>query len=123
MAEVHGRDDDDDLGRRNRRTRPAQDTFDDAKLAAAMDRWNEQVKRDIPAQRLLVWEPKDGWEPLCEFLEVPVPSEPLPNSNDTLAFKEGITGGAIAAVNAWWEARERPSAGLHGAALEEEPVA
>ena len=27
----------------------------------------------VPAERLLVWDPKEGWEPLCEFLEVPVP--------------------------------------------------
>ena len=80
-----------------------------------MDRWNERVKRDVPADRLLVWEPRDGWEPLCEFLEVGVPDEPLPNVNDTAAFKEGILGGAIAVVNEWWDQRERPSGGLHGA--------
>ena len=68
---------------------PGDATYEDDGLAAAMDRWNERVKRDVPADRLLVWEPREGWEPLCEFLEVPVPDEPLPNTNDTLAFKEG----------------------------------
>ena len=56
--------------------------------------------------------------PLCDFLEVAVPDEPLPNVNDTAAFKEGILGGAIAVVNEWWEQRERPATGLHAAALE-----
>jgi Sulfotransferase domain len=50
---------------------PPEATFDDAGLAAAMDRWNDQVKADVPADRLLVWEPREGWAPLCEFLEVP----------------------------------------------------
>jgi hypothetical protein len=94
---------------------PPEATYEDEGLIAAMNRWNDRVKRDIPADRLLVWEPREGWEPLCEFLEVAVPDEPLPNVNDTAAFKEGILGGAISVVNDWWDQRERPSAGLHGA--------
>jgi hypothetical protein len=97
---------------------PPEATFEDASFAAAMDRWNERVKRDVPADRLLVWEPREGWEPLCEFLEVPVPDEELPNTNDTLAFKEGILGGALAVVNDWWDQRERPTGGLHAAPLD-----
>ncbi len=94
---------------------PPEATYDDAGLIAAMDRWNERVKQDVPADRLLVWEPREGWEPLCEFLEVDVPAEPLPNVNDTAAFKEGIIGGALSVVNAWWDQRVRPSSGLHAA--------
>ena len=82
-----------------------------------MERWNEGVRQTVPAERLLEWYPTDGWEPLCEFLEVDVPEGPVPNLNDTAAFKEGITGGALAAVNEWWDERDRPSSGLHGAAL------
>lgn len=97
---------------------PPEATFDDAGLAAAMERWNDRVKADVPADRLLVWEPREGWGPLCEFLEVSVPDEPVPNVNDTAAFKEGIMGGAIGVVNAWWDKRERPSGGLHDTALD-----
>jgi len=102
---------------------PAEATFDDASFGRLMERWNERVKRDVPADRLLVWHPADGWEPICRFLEVPVPDEPVPNTNDTAAFKEGIAGGAIAVVNQWWDARERPTQGLHGASVEEESLA
>ena len=42
---------------------------------------NEEVKRTIPADRLLVYEVKEGWEPLCNFLGVPVPAEPFPRIN------------------------------------------
>jgi hypothetical protein len=81
-----------------------------------MHRWNERVKREVPADRLLVWDPRDGWESLCDFLEVAVPAEPLPNANDTAAFKEGVIGGALAVLNQWWDERDRPATGLHAAA-------
>ncbi len=42
----------------------------------------EEVKQTIPSERLLVYELKHGWEPLCEFLECPVPDEPMPHVND-----------------------------------------
>jgi Sulfotransferase domain len=95
----------------------AGDTSTDAGLAAVMNRWNDEVKETVPAERLLVWDPAEGWEPLCAFLEVEVPSEPLPRLNDTMSFREGIIGGALGVVNEWWDERERPTSGLHGAAL------
>jgi hypothetical protein len=50
--------------------------------------WNEEVKRTIPKERLLVWDVKEGWEPLCAFLGKPVPSEPFPRNNDGAAFEK-----------------------------------
>ncbi len=95
----------------------AGDTSTDEGLAAVMNRWNDSVKATVPADRLLVWDPAEGWDPLCRFLEVEVPDEPLPRLNDTLSFREGIIGGALGVVNEWWNERERPAEGLHGAAL------
>ncbi len=95
----------------------AGDTSTEAGLIEVMDRWNASVKSTVPADRLLVWNPSEGWEPVCEFLELPAPAEPLPRLNDTPSFKEGIIGGALDVVNEWWDARERPASGLHGAAL------
>jgi hypothetical protein len=68
--------------------------------------YNEQVKREIPAERLLVWEVGEGWEPLCEFLEVEVPAEPLPHANDRETFLARVTDGAIDALHAWKSERE-----------------
>ena len=79
----------------------------------------------MPSDRLLVWNPADGWDPMCDFLEVAVPAEPMPRLNDTNSFREGIVGGAIDIINEWWDARERPDSGLHGAPLSatvQEPV-
>jgi hypothetical protein len=95
----------------------AGDTSTDAGLAAVMNRWNDEVTNTVPPERLLVWDPAEGWEPLCAFLEVEVPAEPLPRLNDTTSFREGIIGGALGVVNEWWDERERPAEGLHGAAL------
>ena len=90
---------------------------DEAKLIAAMERWNAQVQADVPAERLLVWKPEEGLAPICEFLEVELPEEELPHLNDTQAFREGIIGGAIDAVNEWWDGREKTSESLHGTAV------
>ena len=45
--------------------------------------WVEQVKSEVPSDRLLVFQVKEGWGPLCQFLGVPVPEEAFPNVNDT----------------------------------------
>jgi len=41
----------------------------------------EEVKATVPPDRLLVFDVKEGWEPLCHFLGVPVPDEPFPHEN------------------------------------------
>ena len=43
-----------------------------------------------PKDKLLLFEAKDGWEPLCVFLNLPVPDEkfPYPRLNDTAEFKK-----------------------------------
>ena len=66
---------------------------------------DEAVKRTVPPERLLVWKVTDGWEPLCEFLEVDVPAEPLPHVNDRDTFLERVTYGALDALQAWRESR------------------
>jgi hypothetical protein len=70
----------------------------DAEMAAACDRYTEEVKATVPADRLLVWSPQEGWEPLCAFLELPVPDGPVPHINDSDSFGDLIVGGALAAI-------------------------
>jgi len=50
--------------------------------------WQEEIKRNIPADRLLIFDVKQGWAPLCKFLEVPVPDTPFPYVNDAAEFKQ-----------------------------------
>jgi len=46
------------------------------------------VKATIPKNRLLTFDVKEGWEPLCSFLNVEVPDLPFPKSNSTEEFIE-----------------------------------
>jgi hypothetical protein len=51
----------------------------------------ERVKRTVPAERLLAFDVKQGWEPLCAFLEVAVPDKPFPHVNDTASQRALLT--------------------------------
>jgi Sulfotransferase domain len=69
-----------------------QDTFggnttDRAHCIAVYEAHNEAVKRTIPADRLLVYQASEEWEPLCRFLGVPVPDAPFPRANTSDEFK------------------------------------
>jgi len=55
---------------------------------------NEAVKATIPASQLLVFDVKEGWEPLCTFLGAEVPDEPFPRSNDREEFWDLVSGNA-----------------------------
>lgn len=48
----------------------------------------DEVKKNVPPDRLLVYKIQDGWEPLCHFLHVACPETPFPRVNDSDAFKE-----------------------------------
>jgi hypothetical protein len=47
---------------------------------------NEEVRRTVPPERLLVYEAGQGWAPLCAFLGVPEPGIPYPKVNSTADF-------------------------------------
>ncbi len=62
------------------------DPGDPADLMAAYERWNAAVRAEVPADRLVEWQPGDGWEPLCRALDVPVPDTPFPHENSTADY-------------------------------------
>ena len=45
------------------------------------ERHNENVRKVVPKDRLLEYDVRQGWEPLCKFLEVPIPEKPFPHLN------------------------------------------
>ncbi|GAB3973119.1 sulfotransferase family protein [Actinoallomurus acanthiterrae] len=53
------------------------------------------VVETIPASRLLIFDVKSGWEPLCKFLDVPVPAEPFPRMNDRAEYAKSGLGTAV----------------------------
>jgi hypothetical protein len=52
---------------------------------------NAEVQRLVPAEKLLVYEVKQGWEPLCQFLNVAEPDSPFPRSNTKGEFLSAIS--------------------------------
>jgi len=65
--------------------------FEDRGYAIALfERHAEEVKRLVPAERLLVYDIREGWGPLCKFLGVEEPDEPFPHLNSATEFRRGV---------------------------------
>jgi hypothetical protein len=81
-----------------------------------MERHNAEVQATIPPERLLVWKVTDGWEPLCEFLGVPVPGVPVPHINDRTEFLNRIIDSSLASLQEWRasEASVEPAFAVEG---------
>ncbi len=63
--------------------------LDDRDHALAVYRaYEEEVRRTIAPERLLAYDVAQGWEPLCAFLEVPVPDTPFPRTNTSEEFRK-----------------------------------
>ena len=65
------------------------ENFEDRRHAIEVfERHNKEVKEYVPVDRLLVYEVREGWGPLCEFLGVEVPKgKPFPHLNGTESFR------------------------------------
>ncbi|MCB1376765.1 MAG: hypothetical protein KDK89_00115 [Alphaproteobacteria bacterium] len=50
----------------------------------------DEVKAAVPPERLLVFSADQGWAPLCNFLDIPIPDTPFPNVNDRAEIKKVI---------------------------------
>jgi hypothetical protein len=71
------------------------------------ERHIDHVRASCPPERLLVFDVAEGWEPLCEFLDVPVPAKPFPRLNDAKVIRRrvallrwGTRGAPIVAASA-----------------------
>lgn len=67
-------------------------TFEDydnkEKCITAYNKYNEGIIESLPRNKLLIFNVKKGWQPLCDFLNVPVPHTLFPLSNTTAEFLE-----------------------------------
>jgi hypothetical protein len=74
---------------------------DSEAMKRAMLDFNDEVQKTVPADRLLVWSVSEGWEPLCRFLDVPVPDTPFPHLNDSKEFADRVIDGALLTLREW----------------------
>ena len=70
--------------------------WDDAATAmAAYERNDQDVRAAFPAERLVEWQPSDGWGPICRALDVPLPPIPFPHVNTTAEWTASRAGTAL----------------------------
>ncbi len=77
-------------------------------LLPAFDAYTEEVRRTVPSDQLLVYDVSEGWEPLCDFLEVPVPDEPMPRVNDGDEYRRRLVELSLVKLQAYWAATNGP---------------
>ncbi|KAJ3125306.1 hypothetical protein HK098_000370 [Nowakowskiella sp. JEL0407] len=67
--------------------------FDGGKAAREFyTNWNDEVVKYVPSDKLLLFNVKEGWGPLCKFLGKPIPDKPFPRVNDRAEFQKHIKG-------------------------------
>jgi hypothetical protein len=76
-----------------------EERFEDKRYAIEVfNQHNEEVKRRVPEERLLVYEVKEGWGPLCEFLGVEEPAHPFPRFHEAAETRRVIRAVRILSV-------------------------
>lgn len=53
----------------------------DEEIISAFQRHNDEVRNEIPKDRLLEWRVEDGWRPICERLNLAIPEAEFPREN------------------------------------------
>lgn len=73
--------------------------FEEHNVKTFFDEYHEDVRKKIHQSRLLEYKVQDGWRPLCDHLDLPVPTVegsegkievPFPRINDAEAFHDTI---------------------------------
>lgn len=75
---------------------------DKAEVIRRFEQHTENVINHFPSSRLLVFDTKQGWDPLCKFFNVAVPNAPFPHFNkrkDFLSKVETIGMGRFLSEN------------------------
>lgn len=89
---------------------------DRSHMMACFERHCAEVILSVPKERLLVFEAREGWGPLCRFLGVEAPDEPYPhvNTKEETArimgqLRDQIGGGATRAKEGFADEIYRPN--------------
>lgn len=74
-----------------------EDTFDGrfedrAYAMEVFERHNEAIRQRVPPERLLVFDVREGWAPLCDFFGVEAPHRPFPRFNEAREMRRRLLG-------------------------------
>jgi hypothetical protein len=84
--------------------------FEDRDYAIGIfEQHNREVQQSIPAERLLVYEVTQGWEPLCDLLGCAIPQEPFPRTNSVEVFQARSAAERGADTQATSDRPEKPN--------------
>lgn len=72
------------------RSRLTPDWTDRDAAITAYQRHCDEVRREVPGERLIEWQPGDGWEPICSGLALPVPLTAFPHENSSADFRANV---------------------------------
>jgi hypothetical protein len=56
----------------------------------------------VPPENLLIYQLKDGWEPLCKFLDQPIPLSPMPHENEMKIMQQKFQKALLYNVREYW---------------------
>jgi len=62
------------------------DVMNESAAKSAFEAYNDNVRSTVPSERLIEWQPSDGWAPICDALGLPVPEEVFPHVNTSEEF-------------------------------------
>jgi hypothetical protein len=66
-----------------------------------LDMHSNYVRSCVSPDRLFFFNVRDGWEPLCKILKVPMPDEPFPRANDGQAMQDFFKNLVVGAMVRW----------------------
>ena len=66
------------------------DWRDEDAAKRAYEAHNATVRAEVPPERLVEWQPGDGWKPICDALGVPVPDAEFPHTNTSEEFRSNF---------------------------------
>ena len=69
------------------------DLDDKATVLAAYQKNIDRIYKEVPKERLIIFDSAQGWEPLCEALGAHIPKVPYPRVNTTEEFEQRWRGG------------------------------
>jgi len=63
--------------------------------------WKADVIKEVAADRLLIYDVAEGWDPLCKFLGLPKPDRPFPRANKTQHHHEEMRRWKVLCFIVW----------------------